>query len=86
MVVNMENDSGRITGGVDEDPLHATCPDAEKGSMMGLMMVVLRKGRGGGGHEDKYKGKEEGERQTCITRGKHVLGQLTYDMLKMAIV
>ena len=46
MMVNMENDSVRITRGVDEDPLHTTCLDAEKGLMMGLMMVVLRKGQG----------------------------------------
>jgi len=45
-MVNMENYSMRITGGVDEDPLHTTCPDVEKGLMMGLMMVVLRKGQG----------------------------------------
>jgi len=45
-MVNMENNSMRITGGVDEDPLHTTFPDAEKGLMMGLMMVVLRKGQG----------------------------------------
>ena len=43
-MVNMENDSMRITGGVDEDPLHTTCLDAEKGLIMGLMIVVLRKG------------------------------------------
>ena len=45
-MVDMENNSVRITGGVDKDPLHTTCLDAEKGLMMGLMMVVLRKGQG----------------------------------------
>ncbi len=43
---NLENDSGRIIGGGDKGPLHAICPDAEKGLMMGLMMVVLREGWG----------------------------------------
>jgi hypothetical protein len=44
---NMENDNGRITGDNDEDAQHTIFTDAEKGSMMGSMVVVLREGQGG---------------------------------------
>jgi hypothetical protein len=57
----MKNDNGRIIGDDDEDAQHTIFTDAEKGSMMGSMVVVLREGQGWENMKTEVRGKRKVE-------------------------